>query len=179
MLHLHGAYLLWKSMFDTLSDKNNIFFQEKCFFSSWDFILKQWRRGQHWRKLKVRFRFTETPFLPNHRTLPKPCFCRTSKPKPKFRSYTTKIGPVFRAKKEVVVLFSARNHFRRSQTWGPGSPPGGFLKNFLGVLESTDSRWANPIDPAGGKPWEVSPIMPQTLAIFSLYLVIENGGILN
>merc|ERR1711860_333154 len=26
--------------------------------------------------------------MPNHRTLPKPCFCRTSKPKPKFRSYT-------------------------------------------------------------------------------------------
>ena len=75
-------------MFDTLSDKNIIFFPEKGFFSSWDFILKQWRRGQHWRKLKVRFRFTETPFLPNHRTLPKPCFCRTSKPKPKFRSYT-------------------------------------------------------------------------------------------
>ena len=30
-------------------------------------------------------------------------------------------------------------------SWGPGSPPGGFLRNFLGVLESTDSKWANPI----------------------------------
>ena len=85
-----------------------------------------------------------------------------------------------------VLLFFARNlsraeksRFRRSQSWDPGWPHGRFLKDFLGVLESTDSRWANPIDPAGGKPWEVSPIMPQTLAIFSLYLVIENGGILN
>ena len=73
----------------TLFPTKTIYFSKKnVFFSSWDFILKQWRRGQHWRKLKVRFRFTETPFLPNHRTLPKPCFCRTSKPKPKFRSYT-------------------------------------------------------------------------------------------
>ena len=69
----------------TLFPTKTIYFSKKnVFFSSWDFILKQWRRGQHWRKLKVRFRFTETPFLPNHRTLPKPCFCRTSKPKPKY-----------------------------------------------------------------------------------------------
>ena len=120
MLHLHGAYLLWKSMFDTLSDKNNIFFQEKCFFSSWDFILKQWRRGQHWRKLKVRFRFTETPFLPNHRTLPKPCFCRTSKPKPKFRSYTT-LQITWPVAAEASRLSSnaqwRRNCFRVQETW--------------------------------------------------------------
>ena len=69
--------------------------------------------------------------------------------------------------------------FRRSQSWDPGWPHGRFLKDFLGVLESTDSRWANPIEFTGGKPWEVFPIIPQTLAIFSVYLVIENGGILN
>ena len=69
--------------------------------------------------------------------------------------------------------------FRRSQFWDPGWPHGRFLKDFLGVLESTDSRWANPIEFTGGKPWEVFPIIPQTLAIFSVYLVIENGGILN
>ena len=85
----------------------------------------------------------------------------------------------FWAKREVYVMILSHDRFPRSQSWDPGWPHGRFLKDFLGVLESTDSRWVNPIDPAGGKPWEVSPIMPQTLAIFSLYLVIENGGILN
>ena len=96
-------------MFDTLSDKNIIFFPEKGFFSSWDFILKQWRRGQHWRKLKVRFRFTETPFLPNHRTLPKPRFCQTSKPKPKFRSYTSILRKNLGHSRTLIDLFLSSN----------------------------------------------------------------------